>query len=425
MKKAIKWQENWMSSLIPLGTKAKAASRQLGNASTDQKNNALERIACLLIENAHAIQSANEEDLSDARQKGLSDALCDRLSLQDRVQGLADDIRNVISLNDPIGDTIESRTLHNGLKLTKRRTPIGVIGVIYEARPNVTTDVASLCLKTGNCVILRGGSETIRTNRVLVGIIQEALLSSGLPKDSVQFIDSPDRALVMELLKMHATVDMIIPRGGAGLHQFCLEHSTIPVITGGIGICHLYVDQSADLLKALDVIHNAKTQRPTVCNALDTLLVHEEIAERFLPQVVRRLDTVSFRLDPRAQHLISNSACRPAEAADWDTEWLSLTLGIKIVKNIDEAIAHIQEHSSGHSDGILTGDRSHAEQFIKEVDSAAVYVNASTRFTDGSQFGLGAEVAISTQKLHARGPMGLAELTTYKWIVEGNYQTRE
>lgn len=411
--------------LTLLGKQAKEASRELFRASTDKKNEALEAIASLLEEREEQILDANRKDIEEAESKGLNDAMLDRLSLQGRVTGLAKDIRKVITLNDPVGDNIESTTLPNGLHITKRRTPIGVIGVIYEARPNVTTDVASLCLKTGNCVILRGGSETIRTNRVLVSLIKEALMHADLPSDAVQFIDSPDRSLVLDLLKMHESIDMIIPRGGAGLHQFCLEHSTIPVITGGIGICHLYVDQSADLLKALEVIHNAKTQRPTVCNALDTLLVHESIAKAFIPQVVRRLDNVTFKLDPRAEQLVETPHATAAEEGDWDTEWLSLTLGIKVVPDLEAAISHIQKHSSGHSDGILTADQKHANQFIQEVDSAAVYVNASTRFTDGSQFGLGAEVAISTQKLHARGPMALKELTTYKWIVEGNYQIRD
>lgn len=414
-----------MSILTLLGSQAKEASRQLSKASTDKKNEALELIASLLEEREEQILSANQKDIEEAREKGLNDSMLDRLSLEGRVQGLAVDIRKVITLDDPVGNSIENKKLPNGLQITKRRTPIGVIGVIYEARPNVTTDVASLCLKTGNCAILRGGSETIRTNRVLIALIKEALMQADLPSDAVQFIDSPDRSLVFDLLKMHTYIDMIIPRGGAGLHQFCLEHSMIPVITGGIGICHLYVDQSADLLKALEVVHNAKTQRPTVCNALDTLLVHEGVAETFIPQVVRRLENVSFKLDPRAERLVTNDHAKPAEEGDWDTEWLSLTLGIKVVPDLNAAITHIQKHSSGHSDGILTSDQTHANQFIQEVDSAAVYVNASTRFTDGSQLGLGAEVAISTQKLHARGPMALKELTTYKWIIEGNYQIRD
>ncbi len=409
-------------SLSDMGNKAKIASRQLAKASATQKNAALKKITEHLLKNKENILAANRLDLETAKKNGLSASMLDRLSLQGRIEALAEDIRNVITLPDPVGDIIEQRTLENGLKLRKQRTPVGVIGVIYEARPNVTTDIASLCLKTGNAALLRGGSETLQTNRTLVKIIQEALKEENLPADSIQFIDSPDRSLVQQLLKMHHSVDMIIPRGGAGLHQFCLENSTIPVITGGIGICHLYVDQSADLTKALEVIHNAKTQRPSVCNALDTLLVHKQVASEFIPEVVKKLDGVTFKLDPQTSQLVEGD---PAEENDWDTEWLSLTLGIKVVDGLDEAIFHIQQHSSGHSDGILTQTEAHAQTFIQEIDSAAVYVNASTRFTDGSQFGLGAEVAISTQKLHARGPVGLVELTTYKWIIEGNYQIRK
>ncbi len=414
-----------MPQLSLLGNRAKQASYHIMTASTEAKNSALEALSKILLSENKRILSENQKDLDDARANGLNDAMLDRLSLEGRIEGLARDIQTVVSLPDPVGEIIDVRTLDNGLSLTKLRTAIGVIGVIYEARPNVTTDIASLCIKTGNCAILRGGSETIRTNRLLVSLIKEALLKSDLPSDAIQFIDSPDRALVLQLLKMHESVDMLIPRGGAGLHQFCLEHSTIPVITGGIGICHLFVDESADLHKSLNVIYNAKTQRPTVCNALDTLLVHESIAHAFLPQLVHKLKNVSLRLDSRSASLISAENAKLAKESDWNTEWLSLTLGVKIVPDLDAAISHIHRHSSGHSDGILTENQLHAERFVREIDSAAVYINASTRFTDGSQFGLGAEVAISTQKLHARGPMGLEALTTYKWVVKGNYQIRE
>jgi glutamate-5-semialdehyde dehydrogenase len=300
--------------------------------------------------------------------------------------------------------------------------PIGVLGVIYEARPNVTVDVAGLALKTGNAVILRGGSETLNSNRALVAVIQRALTEAHLPADAVQFVDDADRARVTELLALDEYVDMIIPRGGANLHRFCREHSRIPVITGGIGICHLFVDESADLDAALNVITNAKVQRPTVCNALDTALVHRAVAAGFLPRLVNHLGAagVTFRADASAQPLLpADPRVAPAGPDDFDTEWLALILGIKVVDSLDEAIAHITAHSTGHSDGILTRHDAHAARFIAEVDSAAVYVNASTRFTDGGQFGLGAEVAISTQRLHARGPMGLRELTTYKWVVVG------
>jgi glutamate-5-semialdehyde dehydrogenase len=314
----------------------------------------------------------------------------------------------------------------NGLKIHRQRVPIGVIGVIYEARPNVTIDVAGLALKTGNAAILRGGSETVNSNLALTELIEQALAEAGLPRDAVQYIGDPDRARVTELLALDSDVDMIIPRGGAGLHKFCRENSRIPVITGGIGICHLFVDESADLDAALAIIHNAKTQRPTVCNALDTALVHRAVAAAFLPRLVAHLSAagVTFRADASAQPFLAQGgalppAVVPAGPQDFDTEWLALILGLKVVDSLDEAIAHITAHSTAHSDGILTRDQAHAAQFVAEVDSAAVYVNASTRFTDGSQFGLGAEVAISTQRLHARGPMGLRELTIYKWVVIG------
>lgn len=334
-------------------------------------------------------------------------------------------------LPDPIGEEFEKTRLDNGLLVCKRRTPIGVLGVIYESRPNVTIDVAALTIKTGNCAILRGGSEALYTNQALLGLIQKALEIANLPANAIQMIQTTDREQVKQLLRLHESIDLIIPRGGAQLHQYCRENSTIPVITGGIGICHLFADQSTDQQRALEVIFNAKTQRPTVCNALDTLLVHEQIAEKFIPQVLKRLQqaNVKFRVDEKTWKILEHQAdslddVSPAEEEDWDTEWLSLILGIRIVSNLTEAIEHIRHHSSGHSDGILTQDPKNAEQFLQAVDSAAVYVNASTRFTDGSQLGLGAEVAISTQKLHARGPMGLKELTTYKWIIQGDYHVR-
>jgi glutamate-5-semialdehyde dehydrogenase len=347
---------------------------------------------------------------------------------------MAADLRNVAALPDPLAETFDRETLPSGLRAYRQRVPIGVLGVIYEARPNVTVDVAGLAIKTGNAVILRGGSETLRTNKELVRLIHRALEEVGLPPNVVQFVDDPDRRRVLELLQLHQYVDMIIPRGGAGLHAFCRENSKIPVITGGIGICHLYVDASADLAACLPVIYNAKVQRPTVCNALDTLLVHRNVAGQMVPAVIEHLRPagVSFRLDPAALDTLSPGGgdrqlpegCSPAGPEDFDTEWLSLVLGIKVVGGLDEAIEHIADHSTAHSDGILTQDESHAARFIAEVDSAAVYVNASTRFTDGSQLGLGAEVAISTQRLHARGPMGLRELTSYKWVIEGHYHIR-
>jgi glutamate-5-semialdehyde dehydrogenase len=410
-----------------MGQTAREAARKLARATTDQKNAALYAIADALEANSERILAANVQDVDEARANGLSAAILDRLSLKGRLAGIAQDVRQVAKLPDPVGEIIEETTLPNGLHLTKKRTPIGVLGVIYEARPNVTVDVAVLALKTSNTAILRGGSETQRSNIILVETIRTALQSCGLPADAIQLIANQDRRYVGELLKLHKYVDMIIPRGGASLHDFCRENSTIPVITGGIGICHLYVDETADLDAALEVIHNAKTQRPSVCNALDTLLVNEKVAPGFLPRVVDYLgrNGVTFRVDPWAEKLLpADEKILPAAPDDFDTEWLSLVLGIRVVNGLDEAIDHIQMHSTAHSDGILTRTESNADQFVNEVDSAAVYVNASTRFTDGSQFGLGAEVAISTQKLHSRGPMGLRELTTYKWIVRGDYHVR-
>ncbi len=410
---------------------AKSASRKLALLPTAQKNEALAALAGWLLANQELITGANRQDVADGRQADLTDALLDRLTLTpDRIRGMASDLRGVIDLPDPVGEIFEEQTLSNGLQLRKQRVPLGVLAVIYESRPNVTVDVASLALKSGNAVILRGGSETIRTNRVLVSGIHQSLQKAGIDAGVVQFIDDPDRELVNQLLKMHEYIDMLIPRGGAGLHRFCRENSTIPVITGGIGICHLFVDESADLARSLPVIRNAKIQRPTVCNSLDTLLVHRALAGDFIPRVIDCLkqDGVSFRLDAESARdagLKLDEVVQAAGPQDFDTEWLALVLGIKVVEGLEEALAHIAAHSTGHSDGILTGDPANAARFTAEVDSAAVYVNASTRFTDGSQFGLGAEVAISTQRLHARGPMALRELTTYKWVAQGDYLARE
>lgn len=417
--------------LVSMGRKAKSASRQLAVLMTSQKDAALLRIADELEAQSGAILAQNALDIEDGRAKGLSAALLDRLLLTpERVKSLATATRQVVALPDPVGQVIDGRVMPNGLRLSRRRTPIGVLGVIYEARPNVTVDIAVLSLKTGNAAILRGGSETLRSNIALISAIRAALAKAALPVDAVQYIDNPDRGLVAQLLRLDAYVDMIIPRGGAGLHRLCRETSTIPVITGGIGICHLYVEPSADLVRALDVIENAKVQRPSVCNALDTLLVHRDTAASFLPQVAAKLGRhpVELRAAGEAWDILSGCTATPvaqAGADDFDQEWLGLTLGVKVVGGLDEAIAHIQEHSTFHSDGILTNDWQHATRFVDEVDSAVVLVNASTRFNDGGEFGLGAEVAVSTQKLHARGPMGLEELTTYKWVVYGDMHVRK
>lgn len=418
-------------NLTQMGHRAKQAAFSMAKASASQKNQALEALADEMQRTEEKILEANEQDRLSARQAGLSDALIDRLTLKGRLSGLGADIRQVAQLPDPVGEEFEKNTLANGLRVCKRRTPIGVLGVIYESRPNVTLDVAALTIKSGNCAILRGGSETLNTNKVLLSIIQQALKIADLPLNAIQMIETTDREQIRQLLHLHESVDLIIPRGGAQLHQYCRENSTIPVMTGGIGICHLFVDQSADQARAVEVIFNAKTQRPTVCNALDTLLVHEQIAKTFIPQVLQRLQpaNVKFRVDQKTRQLLENQAhplegIREAQEGDWDTEWLNLILGIRIVHDLEEAITHIRRHSTGHSDGILTQESKKAEQFLHEIDSAAVYVNASTRFTDGGQLGLGAEVAISTQKLHARGPIGLKELTTYKWIIQGDYHIR-
>lgn len=423
---------NTKIDLTAMGQRAKAAGVELARKTTDEKNALLVAIADALDASTEAILAANREDLEAGRANGLSAALLDRLDLQKRLAGVTADVRNVATLPDPVGKVFDERTLDNGLKLSRRRTPMGVLGVIYEARPNVTVDVATLALKTSNAVILRGGKETINSNMALVNVIREAMAAHAFPADAVQYIESTDRQYVGDLLKLHQYVDMIIPRGGSALHQFCRENSTIPVITGGIGICHLYVDASADLDNAVEIIHNAKTQRPSVCNSLDTVLVNRDIAADFLPRVVERLgaDGVTFRAGPGAQAALaalnghSSDRVEAAGEGDFDTEWLSLVLGLKVVGDLDEAIEHIRQHSTQHSDGILTQTDAHAQRFLDEVDSSAVFVNASTRFNDGAQFGLGAEIAVSTQKLHARGPMALEELTTYKWIVIGTGQIR-
>ena len=413
--------------LTDLGKRARLAARGLARLTTTEKNTTLHHLADSLIAGQKEILTANLSDIESAKSAGLSAAMIDRLMLNEaRLAEIAHNVRLVAELPDPVGEIFEESTQPNGLHIRKQRVPLGVIGVIYEARPNVTVDVASLALKSGNAVILRGGSETLNSNRAMIAALQKALAASKVPADAIQFIDSPDRALVLELLHLKDYVDMIIPRGGAGLHKFCRENSHIPVITGGIGICHLFVDETADQSAALKIIHNAKTQRPSVCNALDTILVHQSIANEFLPKVVEHLAPagVTFRAEPKAAAMLQHESVFPTGEKDFDTEWLSLVLGIKIVDDLEKAIDHIAAHSTAHSDGILTHTEANAERFIAEVDSAAVYVNASTRFTDGTELGLGAEVAVSTQRLHARGPMSLRELTTYKWVIVGQNHVR-
>lgn len=413
-----------------MGKAAKLASYQLAQCSTETKNNALINIADLLELNADKILNANQKDMAIAKDQGLSDAILDRLLLtSERLSSIANDVRNVVSLKDPIGQVIDGSTLASGLKLQRHRVPLGVIGVIYEARPNVTIDIAALCLKTGNAAILRGGKETVNTNAAIIAIIQQALKQVGLPETAVQSIDNPDRKYITELLKLDKYVDMIIPRGGAALHKLCREHSTIPVITGGIGVCHIFVDESADFDKALSIIVNAKTQRPSTCNTVETLLVHTKIANTFLPKLNQIMadNQVVLHADADAYKILNSGVANvfPSKDKELRQEWLSKDLNIVIVDSLELAVEHIREYGSGHSEAILTRSLLNAEQFVNFVDAAAVYVNASTRFTDGAQFGLGAEVAVSTQKLHARGPMGLEALTTYKWIGYGEDLIRQ
>lgn len=414
--------------LTEFGKRARLASRKLARLTTNQKNAALLSLADALVADQKAILAANAQDVEAGKAAGLSDSLLDRLMLNEaRLVDIAQSVRLVADLADPVGEIFEESTQPNGLHIRKQRVPLGVLGVIYEARPNVTVDVAGIAIKSGNAAILRGGSETLNTNRAMIAVLQKTLAISDVPVDAIQFIDSPDRTLVLDLLHLREYVDMIIPRGGAGLHEFCRENSQIPVITGGIGICHLYVDDSADQDAALKIIYNAKTQRPSVCNALDTVLVNQDIAKGFLPRVVEHLAPagVTFRAESKAMSMLGHESVHPAGEKDFDTEWLSLVLGLKVVSGLDEAIDHITAHSTAHSDGILTRTDAHAQRFIAEVDSAAVYVNASTRFTDGTELGLGAEVAVSTQRLHARGPMALRELTTYKWVIVGDGHVRK
>ena len=418
------------TNLIEMGKNAKQAAFVLAQLSQTEKNRALQIIADQLERQTDAILAENAKDIEAARENGLTDALIDRLLLtEERLKAIANDVRHVISLADPVGKLIDGGVLDSGLKLERVRVPLGVIGTIYEARPNVTIDVAGLCLKTGNAVILRGGKETQHSNKILVDVVQDALQQAGLPKAAVQAITDPDRALVMELLKLDRYVDMIIPRGGAALHELCKQHSTIPVIVGGIGVCHIFVEESAEQEKALVVIDNAKTQRPSTCNTVETLLVQESIAAEFLPKLAHHLSVknVKFHADPTALSILQavNAPVEAVQDSELRNEWLSPVLNVVVVQDLTQAVEHIREYGSQHSEAILTSSQKLAQQFVTQVDAATVYVNASTRFTDGGQFGLGAEVAVSTQKLHARGPMGLEALTTYKWVCHGDYTTRK
>ncbi len=412
------------------GRAAKAASRRIAYISTGVKNQALHNISEDLLARQEEILSANKIDYQEAEASGLNTAMLDRLLLSpSRIEAMAQDVLTVAALPDPVGDVFDMRTLPNGLLVGKKRVPLGVIGAIYESRPNVTIDISALCLKSGNAIILRGGKEAIHSNSALASVVQQACKKAGVPDGAVQFIENTDRALVNHLLKMADVIDLLIPRGGAGLIKFVTENATMPVVSGGIGVCHTYVDKSADVDRAVAIAFNAKVQRPTVCNALDTLLVHKDIAQSYLPLVAAEWAKagVEIHCDERALSILkSNQSLKllPATEEDWGKEFLSLVAAIKIVDSLDEALEHIENYGSGHSEAILTEEYQAAMRFLNEVDAACVYVNASTRFTDGSQFGLGAEVGISTQKMHARGPLGVKELTSYKWIIYGSGQVR-
>jgi glutamate-5-semialdehyde dehydrogenase len=423
MKSAIK-------ELEEKGKAAKAASKKLAFLSTEVKNKALLNIAEALIDKLEEILAANQIDYEEAKASGMSEAMLDRLMLSpSRLEGIAQDTKNVAALPDPVGEVFEMRTLPNGLQISKKRVPLGVIGAIYESRPNVTIDISSLCLKSGNAVILRGGKEAINSNKALVKVAQEACARAGVPQGAIQLIESTERTLVKHMLKMKGIIDLMIPRGGANLIKLVSENAAMPVLTGGIGVCHTYVDKSADLDKAVAIAYNAKVQRPTVCNALDCILVHNQIAQAYLPTIAKEWAKagVEMHCDKRTLTIlkpIPSLKLIPAVDEDWGKEYLSLKAAIKVVDSLDEALEHIERYGSGHSEAIVTEDHSSAERFLNEVDAACVYANASTRFTDGGQFGLGAEIGISTQKLHARGPMALKELTTYKWIIVGSGQVR-
>jgi glutamate-5-semialdehyde dehydrogenase len=413
-------------ALIEMGRRAKAASRKLAAASSADKNMALKAMARALAENQDGILAANKADVDAAGSKGISRAMLDRLTLTpQRIAAMADGILEVAALRDPVGEIVEGIVRPNGLRIQKTRVPLGVVGIIYEARPNVTSDAAALCIKSGNAAILRGGKEAINSNIAIAAALRDGLKQYGL-EDCVQIVEDTSRHTAAEMMRLRGYIDVLIPRGGAGLIQSVVENSTIPVIETGIGNCHVYIDKSADKDMAISIIVNAKTSRPSVCNAAETLLVHQSAADLILPDLAGELKKagVELRGCERTLKLLSGTDILPAAEEDWATEYLDYTLAVRVVSSIDEAIEHITRYGSGHSECIVTSDYAAAEKFVSQVDAAAVYINASTRFTDGGEFGMGAEIGISTQKLHARGPMGLRELTTTKFIVYGNGQVR-
>lgn len=411
--------------LTDIGQKARAASRELARLSTADKNRGLEAVAAAILSAKDAILSANQEDVIQAEKAGMSPGMVDRLLLTGpRLKDIVGGLRQVVDLEDPVGEVLGMKLRPNGLLIGQKRVPLGVVGMIYEARPNVTADAFGLCFKTGNAVILKGGSDALCSNKAIVAAIRKGLSDTGLSEDAVQIITDTDREVTKQFMKLNQYVDVLIPRGGAGLIRTVVENSTIPVIETGTGNCHVYVDKTADFTMALDIIFNAKTQRIGVCNACESLVIHRDIAEAFLPLLKKRLDEkqVEIRGDEEAVSIIKEFV--PAAEADWGTEYLDYILSLRIVSGLDEAIEHINRYNTGHSDTIITKDYAAAQRFLNEVDAAAVYVNASTRFTDGFEFGFGAEIGISTQKLHARGPMGLKELTTTKYIIYGDGQVR-
>lgn len=405
---------------------AKQAAAKLAVTSTAVKNAALLAMAAALEAQQSEILAANERDMTAAAAKGMKSSMLDRLKLTaERISGMADGLRQVAGLADPVGNVIDGKTLPNGLHITKIRVPLGVIGIIYEARPNVTADAAGLCLKSGNAVILKGGSEAMESNKTVTAILAQAAEGAGIPAGSIQFIDTSDRQAVQDLIHMNGLVDVVIPRGGAGLIQAVVRNASVPVIETGAGVCHTYVDKDADVEMAMKIAFNAKVQRPSVCNAMETLLVHKDIADKFLPMMLMMYNSsaVEIRGDETVQEY--SGQVHPATEEDWSTEYGDLRLSVKIVDSIEEAMAHIAKYGTGHSECIVTDNYQAAQLFQYTVDAAAVYVNASTRFTDGNEFGFGAEIGISTQKLHARGPMALPELTSTKYLINGNGQVRK
>ena len=414
-----------MSELILKGKNAKEASYELGNLSTEDKNKGLTAMADYLVKHKNEIIEANSLDLKKAVDKGTSKAMLDRLTLNaERIEGMANGLRQVASLPDPVGEVVSMWTRPNGLQIGQKRVPMGVIGIIYEARPNVTSDAAGLCFKTGNAVILRGGSEAINSNKAIVKVLVEALKSANLPENAIQLVEDTSREVATEMMRLNEYIDVLIPRGGAGLIKAVVNNATVPVIETGTGNCHIYVDEDCDFEMAKNIIINAKTSRPAVCNAAEKLLVNEKIAKDFMPFILKELrdNGVEVRGDKSA--IAYDKDIILASEEEWYNEYLDYKIGIKVIKDIDEAIKHINNFSSGHSEAIITKSYESSQKFLQRVNSAAVYVNASTRFTDGEEFGFGAEIGISTQKLHARGPMGLKELTTIKYIIYGNGQVR-